>query len=187
MAKIIFVDKNDNVIGAGTKQEAWRKGIIHRITRVFLFNSKGELLIQKRADNLTSLPGKWDQSSAGHVDEGEDYLIAAKRELEEEIGVRGIELEEIKKFYTDEIDEAKIKKRFNMLYSAIYDGEVRFNKEEVSEVKWIKPLELEGWMEEQPEKFTHGFIKSFKLIRQIPPKSNTDRDGSGLNFPSPLK
>jgi len=69
MKLITFVDENDQVIGSGTKQEAWQKGIIHRIVRIFLFNFKGELLIQKRADNISSLPGRWDQSAAGHVDE----------------------------------------------------------------------------------------------------------------------
>ncbi len=53
MVNIIFVDENDNVIGEGTKQEAWKKGIAHRIVRIFLFNSKGELLIQN-AQNTTS-------------------------------------------------------------------------------------------------------------------------------------
>ncbi len=162
MTKITFVDKDDNVIGSGTKGEALKKGIIHRIARVFLFNSKGELLIQKRADHLESLPGKWDQSAAGHVDEGESYHVAAKREMEEEIGVRGIELKEIKKLYTEEYD--KIKKRFNMLYSGVYDGDINFNREEVSEVKWIKPEDLAEWMEERPNDFTQGFIKCFKIF-----------------------
>src|SRR3989338_4643482 len=108
----------NNVIGAGSKEEAWKNGIIHRIARIFLFNSKGELLITKRGDNLSSLPGRWDQSAAGHVDEGEDYPTAAKRELEEEVGVKNIELIEKGKFFTDETDETgKIKKRFSMLYT----------------------------------------------------------------------
>ena len=77
MVNITFVDEQDNVIGAGSKQEAWTKGIYHRVSRIFLFNSKGELLIQKRSDNCVSLPGRWDQSAAGHVDEGETYLEAA--------------------------------------------------------------------------------------------------------------
>ena len=67
MPKIVFVDKNDNVIGSGTREEALQKGIIRRIVRIFLFNSKGELLIQKRSSNVR-LPGKWVQSVGGHVD-----------------------------------------------------------------------------------------------------------------------
>ncbi len=165
MPNITFVDENDNVIGAGTGKEAREKGIYHRISRIFLFNSKGELLIQKRSDNSTTLPGRYDQSAAGHVDEGEDYLTAAKRELEEEVGVKGIELTEKGKFFTDEKDQpGKIVKRFNMIYTATYDGEAKPSPEEVSKVRWIDPKELSKWMEEKPNDFTEGFIENFKNL-----------------------
>lgn len=162
--KIAFVDGDDNVIGSGTKEQAWADGNIHRIARLFVFNSKGELLIHKRSDKLANLPGKWDQSAAGHVDDGEDYLEAAKRELMEEVGIGGVELVEVGKFYQDEIDEdGKVKKRFNMLYEAEYDGEVNFDDGEVSEVRWINMDELKQWIEKKPKDLTQGFIDSVKF------------------------
>jgi isopentenyl-diphosphate delta-isomerase type 1 len=165
MPLITYVDENDNVIGAGTGKEAREKGIYHRISRIFLFNSKGDLLIQKRADNANTLPGRWDQSAAGHVDEGEDYLTAAKRELEEEVGVRGIKLTEKGKFFTDEKDQpGKIVKRFNMLYTANYNEDIKPNPEEVSEVRWISLEELNLWMKEQPNDFTEGFVSNFRNL-----------------------
>lgn len=161
MANIQFVDENDKPIGGGTKQEALAKGIRHRIVRIFLINSKGEVLIQKRGEHIFSLPGRWDQSAAGHVDEGEDYLEAACRELKEELGIEGVELKEVGRFYREETDETQIKKRFNIVYSAPYDGEINFDKEEVSEVRWIAPNELQKWMDEHPDDFTQGCIRSF--------------------------
>lgn len=164
MTKITFVDQNDNVIGSGTKEQAWRDGDIHRIARLFVFNSKGKLLIHKRSNKLDNLPGRWDQSAAGHVDEGEDYLEAARRELKEEVGIENVELKEIGKFYQDEVDQdGKIKKRFNTLYLANYNGEVDSNTEEVSEIKWISLGELNAWMKECPEDFTRGFIQSYEF------------------------
>jgi isopentenyl-diphosphate delta-isomerase len=77
MTNIIFVDENDVCIGAGSKQEATTKGIIHRVIRIFITNSKGEILLQRRSDNCYTSPGKWDQSVGGHVDEGESYDEAA--------------------------------------------------------------------------------------------------------------
>jgi len=98
------------------------------------------------------------------VDEGEDYLEAATRELEEEVGIKGVELREVGKFYQDEFDDSgKIKKRFNMLYETKYDGAINFNEGEVSEVKWINIDELEQWMLEKPKDFTQGFIDSVEL------------------------
>src|SRR3989338_7738841 len=158
---ITFVDENDNVIGSGTKKQAWESGNIHRIARLLVFNSRGELLIHKRSNKLENLPGRWDQSAAGHVDEGEDYLTAAKRELGEEMGIKGVELEEVGKFYQDEIDDdGKIKKRFNMLYKTRYDGEVNFDRGEVSQIRWVPLEELDKWMKEKPKDFTRGFIQS---------------------------
>jgi isopentenyldiphosphate isomerase len=167
MTNIVFVDENDNIIGAGTKQEAWTKGIRHRIARVFLFNAKGELLIQKRAHTLSSLPDRWDHSASGHVDEGETYAEAAQREMEEEVGVRGVNLEEVGKIKTEDVDEPdRIKNRFSMIYRGTYDGPVNFDPEAVSETRWIDPEELLKWMKERPDDFTEGFMLTFKELRR---------------------
>lgn len=165
MTKIVFVDENDNIIGSGAGEEALKRGIIHRIIRILLFNSKGELLIQKRSKNVPS-PEKWDQSVGGHVDEGESYLEAAMRELDEELGVKGIPLQEITKFYTENIDGAKTMKRFNTLYLGDYDGEISLNPEETSEIRWIALDKLAAWMKEHPEDFTRGFIRAFNLYQE---------------------
>ncbi|OGI90568.1 hypothetical protein A2911_01575 [Candidatus Nomurabacteria bacterium RIFCSPLOWO2_01_FULL_40_15] len=128
---------------------------------------KENFLSQKGGDNLSSLPGRWDQSAAGHVDEGEDYPTAAKRELEE-VGVKNVELIEKGKFFTDETDETgKIKKRFSMLYTGKYDGEVKSSPREVSKIQWIDPKELNAWMDEKPNEFTTGFIKNFKHLQNL--------------------
>jgi isopentenyldiphosphate isomerase len=161
MTNVTFVDENDTVIGYGPRSEAIEKGLAHRIARVFVFNSNGELLIQKRSPKV-KLAGKWDQSAAGHVDEGEDYVTAAAREANEEIGLKDVPLTEIGKFYTEEVDENKVKKRFNMLYVATYDGDLVKDNDEVSEIKWIKPSELTAWMDERPDDFTEGFIQTHK-------------------------
>ncbi len=166
MTNITFVDDDDNVIGSGAKQDAWEKGIYHRIVRIFLFNPKGELLIQKRSGSLTSLPGRWDQSAGGHVDEGETYQEAARREMEEEIGVTNIALRKVLKTKTNEIDEPdKMKRRFNMLYTAYFAGDVKLN-EEVSETRWISPSELLSWMSEKPDDFPEGFRLTFKELTE---------------------
>lgn len=161
MSNITFVDDNDELIGYGTKKEAIAKGIAHRISRIFVFNSAGELLIQKRSP-FVNVPNRWDQSAAGHVDEGEDYATAAARELEEEVGISGVPLKEVAKMYSEELDDGFVKKRFNVIFTTKYDGNIKTNEREVSDYKWIKPEELERWMQDSPDDFTQGFLQNYK-------------------------
>ena len=115
-----------------------------------------------------SNPGKWDQSAGGHVDEGEKYEDAAQREVREELGAPELKLQKVLKMFTEDTDELmKIKRRFSVLYVASYDGEIKPNHEEVSEVKWIRLKELESWMEKTPGDFTQGFVTFFKEFRMI--------------------
>ncbi len=165
MSVITYVDENDNVIGQGERTDALAKGIIHRISRVFVFNSQGEILIQKRSANI-SLPNLWDQSAAGHVDPGEDYMSAAERELREETGIQNVPLRELVKYYAEETDQGVTAKRFSTLYVGTYDGDVHTTPEEVAELRWITPDELAAWMREKPQDFTQGFIKCFEQYRQ---------------------
>ena len=65
------------------------------------------------------------------------------------------------KYYTEEVDEDILKKRFNTLYIAQYDGPLKQDNDEVSEIKWISPKELKEWMGEKPYDFTQGFILTY--------------------------
>jgi isopentenyldiphosphate isomerase len=167
MTNIDFVDMKDSVIGSGTIDEARANGHIHRVVRVFIYNERGELLLQKRASHMKSFPDKWDHSAAGHVDQGEVYEDAAKRELMEEVGISGINLSDHGKYFSEEADEeGQVKKRFNTVYRGVYDGAVKPNPDEVSDVRWISPVALEDWMDGHPEEFTMGFIESYAYLQQ---------------------
>lgn len=163
---VVYVDKEDKVIGSGSIDNALDKGIIMRIARVFLQNGKGELLIQKRSDTHKSLPGRWDQTAAGHVDEGEDYLEAAKRELAEEMGIKGVELQKAVKYYSEEKDEARTKKRFNVIFTGVYEGEVQIDNHEVSDFRWVQPDRLKSEMLQSPSNFTDGCIQAFRIYTE---------------------
>ncbi len=91
------VDERDRVVGQATRGEVHRKGLLHRSVHILLFNSKGQLFLQKRSMEKDENPGYWDTSSAGHLNAGEGYLDAAHRELMEELGVDA-ELEELYAF-----------------------------------------------------------------------------------------
>lgn len=168
MQKIAFVNDKDEIIGSGTKDEAWGNGHTYRVVRILILNSKGEMLIQKRGDHVAIWSGMWDHAVGGHVDEGEGYLTAARREAKEELGIEKIELEEVKKYFLDEVDEkGRIKKRFVTLYKAVYDGDVFPDKTELADIKWVSLVELKKWMKEKPEDFTPALLESLKIYQNF--------------------
>ena len=160
--KVVVVDKNDEIMGAMDRAEAVKQGKIVRIVRIFLFNSKGDLFLQKRGPNV-DFPNLWDQSVGGHVDEGENYLKAAKREMREEIGLDSVKLKKVSKYYTANEYTFGRFKRFNMLYSAVSDEPLVLNPDEVTGGIWVSMTKLSKMVTKTPEKFTQGFIKAYKI------------------------
>ena len=132
MEKIDVVDGNDNVVGESTREEAHAKGLLHRIVHVIIRNSKGEILLQKRSKNDGI--GNWDASVGGHVDTGESYEQAAKREMMEEVGI-SVPIKFVFKF--------REPTRFHLVacYAAKYDGPFKFN-DESSEQKFFGKDEI---------------------------------------------
>jgi isopentenyl-diphosphate delta-isomerase type 1 len=131
-----IVDANDNVIGQAPRTECHgNPTLVHRASHVMVFNQKGDLLLQKRADSKDIQPGKWDTSVGGHLDPGEDYRQAALREMKEELGLENIPLTFLyKSQIRNEIESENV-----ATYLAVTDEEVLFDPHEISEVKfWSK-------------------------------------------------
>src|ERR1043166_1023307 len=82
------VNDRDEVIDRRPRGEVHRLGLKHRATHVLVFNSRGEVFLQKRSMQKDRQPGLWDSSASGHLNSGEDYDACAVRELREEIGLR---------------------------------------------------------------------------------------------------
>src|SRR5258705_3481722 len=89
MAKKMFdvVNEGEEVIGQKPRREVHRLGLMHRAVHVLVFNSHGQVFLQKRSMTKDRQPGLWDSSASGHVDSGEEYDACAIRELREELGL----------------------------------------------------------------------------------------------------
>ena len=159
--KVQIADEDDKPVGSELIELVAGSGKIVRISRIMLFNSTGQILLQKRADDPSNpWPDVWDSSSAGHVDEDEDYLQAAYREMFEEIGVSGIELNEAGYYYSEFYHQNKLMRRF----VKVYNGDIDFtpNKlqaSEVSGVKWFDMHDLKIQIKDKPEDFIGGLIE----------------------------
>ena len=164
--EIILVDKNDREIGKGEKLKVHQEGKLHRAFSIFIFNSKGDLLIQKRADTKYHSPGLWTNTCCSHPRVGEPLDKATKRRLKEEMGIEA-ELKEIFSFlYKVRLDDL-VENEFDHVFIGEFEGEPKINKEEASQWKWINPEELKKDIKKNPEKYTYWFRKALnKVIKQ---------------------
>lgn len=151
------VNDGDIVTGQEMRSIVHQRGLQHRGVHVFLFNDQGEMLIQKRSADRASAPSLLDCSVSEHVKAGESYLEAALRGLKEEMGVEGIEtrlLGKIRMEYGPNDNEI----------SVIYEGkiqpeQIRFDPEEIAEVRFMGLDEIRAGMENEKERFCGWFVE----------------------------
>lgn len=158
MDNVVLVDEKDNILGEVSRKEAHQKGLPHRVSVIYLFNDKGEILVQHRAD------GRLDHSSAGHVDPGESYLQAAQRELAEELGIRDDPLEAFATATNKELKPNGDNIYHQYTPYKVKAEPVKVNQKEIQRVYWAKPEDVLKDMEKDPKniKYTGGFKVSIQ-------------------------
>ncbi|MGY2290648.1 NUDIX hydrolase [Pseudomonas sp. SDO528_S397] len=130
---IAWVDEHDNLLGALVRADLRQRGLIGRCTFIFLFNSAGELCVHRRTLSKALYPGFWDTAAGGMVAADESYEVSAARELEEELGVAGVVLTAHDHFYFEDGGSRLWCKSF----SAVWDGPLRLQPEEVMEARFL--------------------------------------------------
>jgi 16S rRNA (adenine1518-N6/adenine1519-N6)-dimethyltransferase len=153
------VDEKDQVIGSATIKEIWSRGLRFRVSRIMVEEPGGRVLLQKRLSTKDLYPGRWDNSAAGHVDAGETYLVAARRELAEEIGLSGVRLKEIEHYYEEARFKDMLLNEWNRLYRVSVAGtslDLALQADEVEEVRWFTRDELRDLLANRPDQLTHG-------------------------------
>ncbi len=166
MTKIAIVNDQDEIVGSAEKGEARKQGLMHRITRIFLHDGKGNVLLQKRHPKAHDSPNKWDFSAAGHVDEGENYEQAAKRELEEELGLKDVPLAFLFKFYTEKTVDAEHIRRFNEVFLARIDDPtiVRPNLTELGGIAWFTKSQISDMIRSNPNDFSSSLKEKYSQV-----------------------
>ena len=162
MIEVQLVDDQDNPIGVMEKILAHQKGELHRALSVLILNSNNELLLQRRALGKYHSPGLWTNTCCSHPYPGEDSFEAAKRRLQEEMGMSA-DLNFVFKFqYKCDFDNGLIEHELDHVFIGVTDDTPHINTDEAMAFSWVSIEDLEESMKKTPNDYTFWF----KLIIQ---------------------
>jgi isopentenyl-diphosphate delta-isomerase len=164
--EVILVNQEDQPIGVMDKMEAHRKGLLHRAFSVFIFDSKGRMLLQQRSHDKYHGALLWTNACCSHPFPGEDVQTAAKRRLSEELGFF-TKLEKIFSFtYTASVENDLIEHEFDHVFAGEYEGEIIANPNEVAAFEYRDMKAIGQDLEIIPDCFTSWFKIAFPRIEQ---------------------
>ncbi|WP_294501575.1 NUDIX domain-containing protein [uncultured Victivallis sp.] len=157
-------DEAGNRVGRALRSECHgNPALLHHTSHVVIFHPDGErILLQKRSSNKDIQPGKWDTAVGGHVDCGEDYLTAARRELREELGVADFP-GELRYLFDSKIRNA-IESEDVRVYGLTSAGPFRFQAEEIDEIRFWTKAELSD--PANRELFTPNLVAELEMLRE---------------------
>ncbi len=171
MEHVVLVDEHDTPLGTEEKLRAHQDGgRLHRAFSIFIFNSRGELLLQRRAAGKYHFGGLWTNTCCSHPREKEPTEAAAHRKLVQEMGF-DTALEESFAFTyrAEDVDSGLTEHELDHVFVGSFDGEPRVNAEEVAEWKWMAPGEIERDLHENPRRYTPWFPIAFAKLLKIRP------------------
>ena len=164
--KVILVNEQDEMVGSMEKIETHRKGKLHRAFSIFIFNSKGEMLLQQRSFTRYHSIGLWSNACCSHPVPGEDTKDAAQRRLKEELGFETPVKKIFDFIYKTEFDNGLTEHEFDHVFTGEYEGELNINPDEVNDFCYKKITEIKKSLQTHPQKYTTWFHLAFPKIEE---------------------
>jgi isopentenyl-diphosphate Delta-isomerase len=155
--QVVLVDRHDRVVGLAEKLEAHRLGVLHRAVSVFVFNTDGQLLLQRRHPEKYHSPGLWSNTACTHPAPGEATRAAAGRRLEEEMGLRCELAYLFGTIYRAGVSAELVEHEYDHIFLGVGDRDPAPNGTEVSEWRWADPAALLQEVATRPQEFTIWF------------------------------
>ena len=154
---VVLVNEDDNQTGLMEKQQAHVAGLLHRAFSVFIFNSKGELMLQQRAASKYHSPTLWTNTCCSHPRVNETYIEAAHRRLVEEMGFDCSLTFSFSFIYKASLDNGLTEHELDHVFIGTFDGEPNLNKDEVMDYRWVEMEDLKNDISKNPQHYTAWF------------------------------
>ncbi|MEY4874876.1 MAG: hypothetical protein RL708_25 [Bacteroidota bacterium] len=168
MTEVILVNEQDEAIGKMEKMQAHVEGKLHRAFSVFIVNADNKMLLQKRAAKKYHSPNLWTNACCSHPAPNENIFNAAKRRLNEELGMEIIDMKKIFTFqYKAELENDLIEHELDYVLWAESDAAVKLNADEASDFIFLSKEEIKNRLAENPEQFTVWFKLIFPKIENL--------------------
>lgn len=157
MEQVILVDEHDHETGIMEKMEAHEKGLLHRAFSVLIFNSKGEMLLQRRANSKYHSGGLWTNTCCSHPQPGETMVQAAQRKLFQEMGIVCDLIYSHKFIYKAHLNNNLIEHEYDQVLIGYFDGSPAINEQEAQAFKFESPEVIKMDAEQNPAAYTSWF------------------------------
>ncbi len=165
-----IVDDQDQVIRQMVRSEVHRQKLFHRAVSIFVFNSRGQLLLQQRSATKDEYPLCYTSSASGHVTAGENYDETAPREMQEELGLTS-PVERLAKFPAG----PETANEFTVLYRTVTDAPPQFDPGEIAGGAFYDLSVVDEWLSRSPEQFSPPFRIAYLWYRSnCQPRSSRD-------------
>jgi len=153
--QVVLVDENDREIGLAEKLAAHLEAKMHRAFSIFVFNSQGELMLQKRAKQKYHSGGLWTNTCCSHPRPNEPLAQAAHRRLREEMGFSCPLREKFNFKYQVEFNNGLTENEYDHVFTGNYDGEPKINPAEADSWKWMNLADLKQDIKNNPDIYSH--------------------------------
>jgi isopentenyl-diphosphate delta-isomerase len=170
--EIILVDENDNETGKMEKLKAHQLGVLHRAFSVFVFNNRGEILLQKRAKSKYHSAGLWTNACCSHPI-SKDIKKEAEKRLKKEMGIK-CSLQEIFSFvYTAKVGVDLTENEVDHVFIGFCEGKISIDKREAEDYRWVSFEALKNDVAQNPQNYTEWFKLIYeKTYKNMKPSGN---------------
>jgi isopentenyl-diphosphate delta-isomerase len=154
---VILVDEQDRQTGTMEKMEVHKKAILHRAFSVFIFNDKGEILLQKRAGKKYHSGGLWTNTCCSHPQPGEETIDAANKRLQEEMGFSTALNKAFSFIYKAPFENGLTEHEYDHVFIGIFNGLIKPDPDEVEDYCYQSLDKLKQSFQTHPHHFTEWF------------------------------